>query len=283
MDNREFTRFFYITSGNQLTSTSNTFTAELQIPTDIDFDRIVLTSINIPVSFYVIQAGFNTFTLTENGTPVTITIPEGNYNVISFQSILTTLLNTNSPNGYTYTMSFPNNYTQTQTGKFTYSVNTINTVSFTCADIPGVNEQLGFNRNSTNYFVASGLSSSLVSSNVVKFIPEDSLLIHSNLVGNTDWSDILETIFFANSVVFGNISWTNPSPLMTSKPFNNRVRLATFSITDEFNLPIFLNGLNISMTIMVYKQSELNRNITDYIQLKTIKFKQLEDEKNNQI
>ena len=113
-------RYYYITSDNQLSATNNVFTTALDIP-EGRFNRITLVNLNIPVSFYVIQNGHNTFYLTENSTSVLITIPQGNYNINSFITGLTSLLNLNSPNGLTYTLSFPNTYTQTSTGKITLS------------------------------------------------------------------------------------------------------------------------------------------------------------------
>lgn len=272
-------RYFYVTSGNQLSGSNNTFTAVLDIPED-RYDRISLININIPVSFYVVQAGHNTFTLRENSTSVTITIPEGNYNINSFTTALTSLLNLNSPNALTYSLSIPNTYSQCSTGKITYTqTNGAIQSSFSFPDSSNVYEQFGFNKNSTAYF--SGTT--LTSSNVVKFIPEDSIHIHSNLISTISGDDILSEAYFSNSIPFSNIAYTNPNPYQTSKYLNTGIRYASFSITNEYNDPIYLNGLNVSMTLLVYKEITINNVLEDFIKLITIKIHQADEEKEKQI
>jgi len=275
-------RYFYITSGNQLSNT-NTFSIYLDIPEN-RYDRVTLTNINIPVSFYVIQNGHNQFVLRENSTSVTITIPEGNYNINSFITALTSLLNANSPNGLTYSLSIPNTFSQCSTGKITYVQNNgAIQSSFTFPEQSHVYEQFGFNRQSTAYF--SGTT--LTSSNVVKFIPEDSIHLHSNLVGTTSGDDIISEAYFSNSIPFSNITYSNPNPYQTAKYLNNGIKYASFSVTNEYNDPIYLNGLNISMTLLVYKEITINDILESFCKLLTIKIHQadekVEEEKRKEI
>ena len=268
-------RYFYITSGNQLAGTTNSFSTYLDLP-EGRYDRVTLTNINIPVSFYVVQSGHNTFVLTENSTSVTITIPEGNYNVNSFITALTSLLNSNSPNLLTYTITIPNTYSACSTGKFTYSSsNPLVVSSFTFPERSTLYEQFGFNRQSTVSFS----SGSLTSSNVVKFIPEDSIHIHSNLIATISGDDILSEAYFSNSIPFSNIAYSNANPYQTAKYLNDGIRSATFSITNEYNDPIYLNGLNISMTLLVYKEITINDMMESFFKLITLKIHETDREK----
>ncbi len=266
-------RFFYINSGSQLSETNNTFTAELQIPTDSEYDRIVLMQANIPISYYVIQNGFNTFTLNEGNSSVIITMTAGNYNATSFAIFLVQLLNANSPNGLTYTCTIPNTFNQISTGKFTYTVNTSSyPISFSFGINSTLYEQFGFNYDSTNTFTQGSESSSMISMNVVFFVPESSVFIHSNLV-NDEYTDILQEIYSNNSIPFSFLTYLCPDPLAYSKKMSsNKTKSVTFQITDENNRPLFLNGLDIVLTIMIYKDPKIYTQISEFLKFEIQKF-----------
>lgn len=200
-------------------------------------------------------------TLTEGGTSVTITIPPGNYNINSFCQTVAPLLTAGSPNGLTYTMTYDNNYTQVNTGKIYYSVNTNSIAcSFTFTTLP-IYEQFGFSANSTNTFTVGVSTSDLTSSNVVKFVCEDSVFIHSNLVQNfgnsNSFSDTLQEVFNNNSIPLSSLIYTNPSPYDTSKFLSTAfTRSATFSLTDENGIPLYLNGLNVVLHFMIFRDQD---------------------------
>ena len=240
-------RFLYITSGDQLHENVNTFTFPIQLDTTKEYDRVTLMQANIPISYYVIQAGFNTFNLIENGTVVTITIPQGNYNANSFASIIGGLMTASSPNSHVYTITYPNSFTSTQTGKFTYSVNTITGVIQLQFPLNSpINVQFGFDMGMTYTFTPGISTSTLVSTDVINFIPENTVFIHSNLVQDENGSDILQEIFSSNSSPFQNLVFLNPMPQEFSKKLSsNTIQLATLSITDEYGIPIYLNGLDV--------------------------------------
>ena len=63
---------------------------------------MVLLAASIPKSYYVIRAGRNAFTLTENGTAIPITLEAGNYNVNQFRIEVVKLLNAATQNGSVY-------------------------------------------------------------------------------------------------------------------------------------------------------------------------------------
>jgi hypothetical protein len=261
-------RLFYLNSATKLSGTTSNFTVPLQIPQGEQYDRITVLQANIPVSYYLIQAGYNTFILKEGTQSVTITIPPGNYNVNSFASMVaggTGLLTTNSPNGYTYTMTYPTSFTQNNTGLYTYSVNSsAMTISIITSTYP-VFEQLGFPSNSTNMFVAGSGVSTLISSNVLKFINEDTLFIHADLCDNGS-DDILQEIYNNNNSALSNISFLSTDPLSYSKKLTtNKAQTISISLTDENNLPINLNGLNMVVTIMLYKDPKFYQQFEAYV------------------
>ena len=112
---------------------------------------------------------------------------------------------------------------------------------------------MGFNENSTNVFS----SNTLISTNVIKLSPEDSILIHSDLCSNYG-NDILQEVYTAttgtfSSIVFQNFDIeSNYKKLTTTK--NNVYRLY---ITSEEFLPINLNGQNIVITLMLFKKNDI--------------------------
>ena len=259
-------RFFYINSENLLTDTNSSFSVNLQIPDYENYDRVCLTQANIPVSYYMIRQGYNTFTLIEGGTSVPLSLTPANYNANSFSLIVSALLTANSPNGLTYTITYPVSFTDANTGKFTYSVNTSTIpVSLSFPPLSPITEQFGFNIGSTQKFTAGSGVSTLVSTNVLFFIPENSLFIHSNLC-DAGYNDILQEIYSGNSSVFGNITWVNPDPCAYSKKLaTNKAQAITFSITDAHRLPIYLNGLTVLLTVCLFKDNDYYRKSEEFM------------------
>ena len=266
-------KLIYIDSGAQLTSSKNTWNVSIDINLEGDYNRITVLQSQIPVSYYVIGSGANTFTLTEGNSSVTITIPPANYNVFSFSTTVGALLTSASPNGYTYTISYPNSYTSADTGLFTYTVNSIaRTVSFTFPDKSPLSEQFGFVTGSTNYFKVSGAVQTITSTNVVNFTPENSLYIRCSFCdgeSTSEQSDVLLAVYGSNVQPYSTITFTNPCPLETSKRLSSKDRNLSFSVCDENAQPIFMNGGNIQMTLMFYKDITVNTSIEEYIAMKT--------------
>jgi hypothetical protein len=278
-------KIVYLDSGNQLTSSINTWSNQIDINFQEDYDRVTVLQAQIPVSYYVIGQTANKFTLTEGLQSVTITIPASNYNVYNFATVVGNLMTTNSPNGYTYTITYPNNFISPDTGLFTYRVNSIaKTVSLTFPRLSPIADQFGFYLSSTNFFSVSGMEQVLTSTAVVNFIPENSLLIHANIVdGETtsELSDVLISIYGSNVQPYSTITYVNPCPLETSRRLASRDRNLIFSITDENNGQIFMNGQNILMVLMFYKEDSTSRSIEQYIAMKT-KLLELEFERDQQ-
>jgi hypothetical protein len=260
-------QIYYVNSTNRLSGTNGHFSYQIQLPPNCDFDHVCLLAANVPISYYMVPTGYNTFVLTERKSGVdtltTITIPIGNYTVNSFKTVLATLLNAASPNHWTYAITFPNAYTSVQTGKFTYTVTgqlTGDYSSFTFTN--ALNELMGFVENSTNQIIGS-----LVSTNVISFVPETNIIIHSDICADGR-SDILGEIFNNNSVPLSNACYQCPDVSGYSKPFRTLTsNVYSFSLTDEHGRNLDLNGLNCVFTLILFKQDNLTNIIRNYLKV----------------
>ena len=264
-------QIYYINSNLKLSGTTSHFSYTIQIPAGSQYDRVCLLQANIPISYYIVAAGQNSFTFREyKGTllsSISITIPVGNYNVNSFLTIVQTLLNLNTFNAWTYTITFPNSYIGVQTGKYTFTITSSMGVSDYCELVftNGLYEQFGFNENSVNRFI----SGALTSSNIVSFIPESSLYIHSDIVNNS--TGILQEIFHNNAVPLSNAIFQCNDVMGYSKPLRtNQSNAYTFSLVDQHGNGIDLNGLNVVMTLLLFKKDDTADMIRSFLKLSAL-------------
>ena len=137
-------QIFYINSSMRTAGESGNFSYQVQLPPNSNFDRVCVLQANIPISYYIVPAAFNTLTLVEGPAHITITVPPGNYTANTFASAVATLLTSSSLNTWVYNIVL-----STLTGKFLFSVsgNGSSQPSF----ILGTNlyEQFGFNSNTS--------------------------------------------------------------------------------------------------------------------------------------
>jgi hypothetical protein len=272
-------KILYIDSGQQLTATNNVFQLSIDADLEEDYDMCSLISAQIPVSFYIVQTGSNVMYLLEGNQTITITIPEGNYSVYSFQSTIGPLLTSASLNGFTYTILFNNIFTQVDTGKFTFQCSsTAKTVGFQFPPNNAVGEVFGFFPGTINFFTVDGAIQTLGSKNVLSFIPESSIFIHANFCqgsSQSGYTDVLSCIFSSNSAPYSTINYVNPQIYETAKKTTNLCRVMVFSITDEFGNSINCNGGNVILQVLLYKspeqpsESKFNKIVQDYIEMKT--------------
>ncbi len=258
-------QFVYVNSKDNLSSSVNSLQFDLTpyLQKNIKFNRVTVTQVDMPISYYLIPNGYNTFTLTENGVKTVIVIPPGNYNINSFCVIVAGLLNTNSPNHLTYTMVYDNSFNQVGNGLISYTVNSsAYPIGFIFNPLNNVSEQFGFGMGSTALFAAGKLSSK----DVVNFTPENTIFIHSPMVANGS-SDVIQEVYNQNNEPFSYVSWINPAPIPTAKIINRQSYSdITLTFTDENNVPIFFNGATVVLTLMFFEDLELGKKLNAYLQ-----------------
>jgi hypothetical protein len=256
-------RIYYVNTLNKINGSNENFTYSFQIPQKSGFDRVVVLSASIPNTFYLIQEGYNTFTLRENSTDVTITIPPGNYSAKVFALVVVPLMNAASPNSWIYSMALPNQNQEASTGKFNYTV-TGNSSQPSIICTANVNEQLGFLVNSTNTFI----DNQLTSLTTLNFGAESTLFIHSDIADNGD-SDVLQEIYAGNTQSLSYITYQCSTPEMYSKALQtNQSSLFRFSLTNEKQQVLNLHGVDMQLTLCMYKKDDTNELIRKYIQYK---------------
>lgn len=246
--------YVYINSRDRDDGTDENFTYNIQFPDGWDFTHVVVLNVLIPKSYYLIQLGpaENIFYLDENGTTVTVSVPIGSYLLTAFKTTIGALLTAASPNGLTYVLSYPA-LSGADTGKWTYTQNN-GAIQSTIIVNEHLFEPLGFSSGSTNLFTGT----TLISTCVIKLQSEDRLLIHSNIANNPGQDDVLISINSTTSINYSSIAWDNPAPeyyshLLSSKHNNTY----SFSLTDENQELIQLNGLNLNMTLLFYKKDPI--------------------------
>lgn len=252
---------FYVDSHQRLSGEHNNFAYKIQLPPNNDYTHVCLLSAVIPKSYYLVQNNYNTFILRENGVDTSISVPIGNYGATSFKTVLQGLLNSNSSQGWIYTITYPNISISANTGKYTFTCVGGNP-SFIFTD--GLYEQFGFEPNSTNTFSAGVL----VSGDVIKMQVEDTLYLHSDIASNGK-DDILNEIFISNSPDYSSIKYQCPDVDAYSKELQtNTSNTYSFWLTNEDNILMDLNGLNIVLTLLVYRKENINEMIKNYIKYK---------------
>src|SRR4051794_16387051 len=110
-------KLFYINTRNRVSGIDSDFSWVFDFAAE-RYTHVCLMAINIPKSYYVVREGQNTFRLTEGLLFVDIEIPASNYNRSNFRQTVQSLLNTNSPNGWTYAVAVPDNTIGGDNGKF---------------------------------------------------------------------------------------------------------------------------------------------------------------------
>lgn len=254
--------YVYVNSRDRISGTDENFTYNIQFPPGVDFTHVVCLNALIPKSYYLIQNGplENIFQLQENNTVVTITVPIGSYLLAAFRSVIGTLMTNASPNGLTYTLTYPS-LSGADTGKWTFTQNNGAIVSSITVN-EHFFEPFGFFANSTNTFNGT----TLVSTCVIKLQSEDRLLIHSNMVNNPGMDDVLVSINSTTSINYSSIAYDCVAPefyshILTSKDNHTY----SFSLTDENGELIQLNGLNMNLTLLFYKKDAIFDQIRNFL------------------
>ena len=229
-------------------------------------DKCAVLQAVIPKSYYAVQDGYNTFTLDESGTPATVTIPIGNYNRISLKNVVTGLLNSASPNGWTYTISIDSSNVSEDTGKYTFTSSSAGS-SIQFDPLNNVHSLLGFRSGSLNTFVGVG-PYILVSDYVCKLYKDDVIYIHSDLVD--DHKQILQEVYSSDQPGYSNVSFHNYAIKEYSKTIRNSNTSYRFWLSNGRER-LNLNGLPWRMTIVLYWEDNTNELFRDYMKIGLLK------------
>lgn len=256
---------FYINSYNRTSGTNSNFTYKLNIDVTKNYNKVVMLQASIPKTMYMISSTTNTFILQENGSNIIITVPPGNYNKNSFQSVISNLLTQQSLNGWVYTITTPNTNISADTGLYTISVS--NNSSQPSLIFTGNNnncyENLGFNANSTNTFITN----KLVSTNTINFSLESTLFIHSDICQNKLTDNVLQEIYTPGVSFNSFVKYDCTCPEMYAKDFVGKSDTYQFYLTDENGINIDTNGINMNFTLCIFQETNINELIQEYIEL----------------
>ena len=260
-------KLFYVNSKNKInsTDTDSDFSYKFDIsPTD-KFNRVVLLDISIPKSYYIIDG--QSVILDENGQQVNITLTPGNYNRQSFSKSLQYALSNNSPNNWTYNITYKNlNNVDGDDGKLIYSVSgNTSQPKFIFNGSNSLCEKMGFEKNNEYSFI----SDSLTSVYCINLSGENTLFLKSDICQNDN--NILQNIITTSENSYGYINFNNPMPREYSKIFVPFKKVYHFRLCDENDNIINLNGQNMIFTIMMYNENNIYDLVKNFIFLKTMK------------
>lgn len=260
-------KIFYINSRDRVSGTDSDFLYTFEMPADVKFNKVCVLQLCIPKSYYLIKAN-ESFTLTEGLNNINISLTVGNYTRKSFASTLQGLLTTNSPNGYTYTVTYPTSSTVPDTGKYTYTVTGNSGVqpTFTFLTTNDLYDHMGFGNGSTNNFVAN----TLTSTQVINLQKENTLFLHSDIANNGS-DNILQEVFSVQNSDYSSIVFQQYNIDGYSKDIvGNTNNVYRFYLTDEDSNPIDLNGQNFNVTLLMYKKNNIYEMIKQFLRLQAI-------------
>lgn len=271
MAHLELQKTVYIDSDYRTSGVHENFTYQLR---DVKlYTHVSVLQVSIPKTFYNVQSGQNTFTLTELGVDATITVTPGSYSYRNFASILGALLTAASPNGRTYTITVPT--TEPITGKYTITASSGSfTISFPISSY--MYKHMGFESVSSNDSTAT----ILVSTNVCSFQDVPSLYICSDLIASHVQeinSNVLEAVFCGQTPEFGVLTWNNTAPELTAKEIRGSSDLRKFWLMDVDQNILSTNGVSWNMVICLYSVNHGLSTMENYFKLKIIEDQAAQD------
>ena len=258
-----FKQYYYLNSHNRLNKGDPHANATYEINIHHEMTHIVCLKAIVPVSYYTIQPG-STFILDEGGTQVTVPITQGNYDINSLMEEMTAQLNNNSPNSWTYSMTFDD-----AVGKLTYTVSGNSGVQpkfIIDYKANNIGQVFGFNSNQTTYTFSSD---KFTSPSIVYLIPESTIFIHSDIhrvIYDYHKSDVLQELYGGNALSFSNIVYQCTTPIHYSKPLRDpKKNIFYFKLTDENGNIVDLNDINWQATFLIYKKRDVYQMLVDFM------------------
>lgn len=239
----------YISSADRTSGTTSDFTIDISgyVRTPNDYDYATLLNFSCPKSYYLINDRNNTFTLTEDKTVSTITIPNGNYDVTSMKTQLVASL---SGHSYTYAITYSrslNKYTFTVSGNSTQPI-----FDFSNSELYLI---IGFEPQQYQFVV-----NTLSSENTCFMQLTNSILLCCDFVRGNILSSIVP-----NVSDFSYITYEENNPSFASHDLiRNDLLSARFyllsAITRE---PIDLNGIDYTFSFAIYQRNKYFHTMID--------------------
>lgn len=257
-------QIFFCSSKDRVSGTPSDFLYSFNLNTNNNYDYVGILAASVPKSFYLITTYNDEFILTENGDSVTIHIPVGNYTLTSWIVTLTTLLNNNSPNNWTYSITYPKPTAYGgNNGHFIFNVSgNIGQPSFTFNE--RLYQQMGFNPGTYTF-----TDNILESINVINLQLLDALFINCDVADNGSDSVLQE--IYNNNEDYSNITYQAMNIHHYSKKIaikNNSVY--HFYLTNSYGETINLNGLDWNFTIIFYKLNNVYEMHKNFIKLSVL-------------
>jgi hypothetical protein len=247
-------------SKDRIQGTNSSF---LSAPVDLgnnQFDSVCLVQASIPKSFYNCPSGYNTFVLREfdgvTTSNATITIPPGSYTRINFQSTLATLLTDNSPDGLTYTVSYPAS-TEADTFHYTFNVNVGSAwdISFIFSATSPY-RQMGFDIGTYTFSDISITNSELESVNAINLSFILRAFIKTTLVMDATDGILEELLNFGSFPANSVMSYQQFNFDMNTRKYNTSgTNSWLFSLVDSFDQLIDLNGIPWAFSVVFYQRN----------------------------
>lgn len=259
-----FTRKYIaiVDSSTRTSGTSSNFQVKIDLPVDNKYNRVIMLSAIIPKSYYVIRSGYNTFILREGANYFTITIPVGNYSIAELIITLNTLLNAVSGIGQEYVVTYSK-----LTGKLTFTI--IAEAVYTYLNFTThLFDTLGFEKDSSNLFVGS----TLTAPNMVNMNPYECLYIRTDMCSNS-FGTILDIVPMCMSPNYSFVYYQNTTDHTQRELVSNHNTTFTFTITDNLNRIVDLNGKDVTLTLCMHRDT---REITDDVLRESILIKNQE-------
>lgn len=263
----------YIDSSERISGRNGAFqSAPAILSSGNKYDSVVVNQISIPKSWYNTPSQYSTFTLSEfDGvitTQTTITLPAGNYNRITLAAVLPPLLNAASVLGKTFTMTYPNVSTQADTGLYSFAYTPVipgESISFIFSN--AMFQQLGFDINSTNTFDL--LAGTLDSTNVINFQTISSIFILSDMCVEEGTLQELHSVGSSPSNSYIYFQQSN-FDLPTKQLLTNTSNSWNFTLIDQNEREVFLNGCPWQMSVFLYNRSDLHQLQKEDLRIKNL-------------
>ena len=239
---------FLIDSQFRNSGSTSKFNFTIPMPSYNEFDSVLVSNAIIPKSYYLIRAGYNTFTVVEEGVSITVPLSIGNYNLNDF--LINVKSSLNSVSTLSGGISSYNITYDKALGKFTFIclVPTIIQPKFTFTN--NIYETMGFDKNTTYAF----FNNSLQSANVINLNPQEMIYIISDLVNNSI-GQVLEVIPVCN-IPDWSFQYFQTTSIHTTKELTNRHNTTfNFTITDSSFRELDLNGKNVVFSICCHKNT----------------------------